>query len=58
MAFDANARIALPEFVYINLDICYKKSEQFHALNTKTLIGGYLIIMNQIKYLVYSNILW
>jgi len=25
MAFDANARIALPEFVYINLDICKKK---------------------------------
>lgn len=25
MAFEANARIALPELVYINLDICHNK---------------------------------
>jgi len=32
MAFDANARIALPEFVYINLDICQNKtSQQFQS---------------------------
>jgi len=29
MAFDANARIALPEFVYINLDICQKITISF-----------------------------
>jgi hypothetical protein len=27
MAFEANARIALPELVYINLDICHNKDE-------------------------------
>jgi len=27
MAFEANARIALPELVYINLDICNNKDE-------------------------------
>lgn len=60
MAFDANAKRALPEFVYINLDICKKnktigEESQFRrCLNNSTKVPApsYKI------YLGYSHILW
>jgi len=37
MAFEANARIALPELVYINLDICNNKDKS--KIRTSVLEG-------------------